>query len=526
MASAFDSLARRVTSSRRRTWATGFAIFFILLASWSFATPLTGAPDEPAHMMRAASVVRGQINGPEVPVRQVIAKIPRTEVVTGIRLPERYKSLELMPSCWAMDSNVSAGCAKPMSGGSQVVSMTTAAGRYNPAYYLAIGWPTLFLSGPTGLYAMRLISAAICAALLASAFLTATEWRRRGPALLGLFTAATPMVLFLGGVVNPNSVEIAAGILAWAATLSIFMSPDPRVLNHRLARAGTASAALFCIRPLGLIWVASIIVCGLLTAERGTLRAIVHRRAFWLWSGVSGLAFVLGEVWNMTHPDHSSMPKALSAKAVVVWSFHHSDFFVNQMIGNFGWLTTPIAPVSLILWLGSIVGLVILACTYSRRRETLALLGIAAGIFLIPLLGSAAEAKLGPIWQGRYLLAFAVGLPMLSAFVIAKRDPLVAPARTRLVNNSMLLLGFANIVAFYWALHRYLVGSGGSILSLRAHWEPPGTWPVWVLVYAVGLLAGLQLVRTLAKEPSEAQENAAATTGGATAASEVVPVNG
>ena len=39
--------------------------------------------------------------------------------------------------------------------------------------------------------------------------------------------ATTPMALFLSGSVNPNAVEIAAGIALWATLLGWFARPDP-----------------------------------------------------------------------------------------------------------------------------------------------------------------------------------------------------------------------------------------------------------------------------------------------------------
>ncbi|QMU79341.1 DUF2142 domain-containing protein [Streptacidiphilus sp. PB12-B1b] len=495
-----QAIGPRVTANRRSIWLAGFAFFLTLMAAWSLATPLTAAPDEPAHILRAASVVRGQFNGPPVVQEVKIADFISKEVITGIRLPERYASLNDMFRCYAFNVNRPAGCAPDFHGTEQVASMTTSAGRYNPVYYLAVGWPSLLLNGSDSVYAMRLLTAVLCAALLASAVVTASEWRRRGVAVLGVLAAATPMVLFLGGVVNPNAVECAAGILAWTAVLSVFMSPDPALLNRRLAAAGIASASLFCIRPLGLAWVAATITVGLLVNERGTLPSIIRRRAFWVWTAVSGVAFVAGELWNITHPDHSSLRSALTPEAVAMWTFHASGQYVDQMVGNFGWLNTPVPAVTLLIWLGVIVALALLALTCCRRREALPLLAIAVGIFVIPIAGSTLDYRLGPIWQGRYLLAFAAGLPVLSAFVIARRNPLPGPARRRLVTITALLLAFANLAAFYWALHRYLVGINGALLPRHVHWQPPGTWMLWTAVYGLGLLAQYGLVRAFAQD--------------------------
>ena len=38
-----------------------------LSSAWTFATPLMGVPDEPAHVIKAAAVVRGELTGREMP---------------------------------------------------------------------------------------------------------------------------------------------------------------------------------------------------------------------------------------------------------------------------------------------------------------------------------------------------------------------------------------------------------------------------------------------------------------------------
>ena len=50
-----------------RNWLISFAVLFIAVAAWSFASPLGSAPDEPAHLIRAASLVRGELIGKPIP---------------------------------------------------------------------------------------------------------------------------------------------------------------------------------------------------------------------------------------------------------------------------------------------------------------------------------------------------------------------------------------------------------------------------------------------------------------------------
>ena len=175
--------------------------------------------------------------------------------MTGYRLPTAYADLVNLHECYFGNSNVPASCAISPGARSGVTIAGTTAGANNPLYYLAVGWPSLLSTGPLGMYGMRLVSAAICAAMLASAVLTAFQWsrRRRWP-LVAVLAAATPMVLFLNGSVNPNSLEACSGILLWISVLSMLTDPQPRLAPRLLTRAGCATLVLVAVRQLGPAW--------------------------------------------------------------------------------------------------------------------------------------------------------------------------------------------------------------------------------------------------------------------------------
>ena len=59
--------SRRTRRTERSRWWTTFLLVAALSSLWLLATPLFGAPDEPAHAIRAASVVRLDVVGDEVP---------------------------------------------------------------------------------------------------------------------------------------------------------------------------------------------------------------------------------------------------------------------------------------------------------------------------------------------------------------------------------------------------------------------------------------------------------------------------
>ncbi len=100
---------------------------------------------------------------------------------------------------------------------------------------------------------MRLLSAAVIAALLASCVTTVAAVGSVGFSL-GFLFALTPMALYFSGIVNPSSPEIAAGIAAWVHGVALTRggagddaAPGAPVRHRR--RACSARP-----RPLSPLW--------------------------------------------------------------------------------------------------------------------------------------------------------------------------------------------------------------------------------------------------------------------------------
>ncbi|NUR26391.1 MAG: DUF2142 domain-containing protein, partial [Catenulispora sp.] len=466
------------TWSPLRVWLTAFAAFFALAAAWALASPLTAVPDEPAHMIKAAATVRGQLHG--TPITVVTHNGPITDhlPMTGYRLPSAYADLVTLHECYFNDARIPASCAQAPGALPGVAIAGTTAGANNPLFYLAVGWPSLLSDGPLGMYGMRLVSSALCAAMLASAVLTAFQWsRRRRFVLSAVLAAATPMVLFLAGSVNPNSLEASSAILLWAAVLSLLTDPQPELVPRLLTRAGVATLTLVSVRQLGPAWALVIVVCAALAGQAGALRSVLRRPQVWLWSAAVGAVTlgcvawtakvnVLGNGAAVLHPD---LTFPVAAKHTLGQSLE----YLRQMVGFFGWLDVrppyALAP----LWILPVLALIAAACAVGKLRDAAALALLAVSVIAIPVLAQGRQAQtLGYIWQGRYLLAVAAGLPMLAAAILAKQQSRGAGQRPRrpwrpwqqsalarlplAVTAATLLLGF---LMFYTTLRRYTVGA-------------------------------------------------------------------
>jgi predicted membrane protein DUF2142 len=496
MNTGFRAVLNALTGTSRRLFLSAFAVFFALSASWSLASPLGSAPDDPAHMIKAAATARGEING--VPG---YIEAGGLQPVRYYNVPASYAALESADSallCYAFHPETPASCGHSDLHATGLVSVPTTAGHYNPIYYAAVGWPSLFAPGATGMYLMRLVSALLCSLMLAAAVFLAAQWRRPAFPLLGVSCAATPMVLFLDGMVTPNAPEASSAVLAWTAALSITMDPRPELLKRRLTLLAIGLAVLANVRPLGAEWIAAILAVALIVKRRGALAGMLRSRAVWVAAAVTAVAGLFGVGWSVTHGDSAKVPYQpnFAFRPAAHFTLSVTEGYIKGLVGVFGWLDTPSPAITYYFWLGVITLMMVIAWACGRLLQGLAVLGLLAGVIFIPVVAQGIEAKhVGYIWQGRYLLAFAVGLPILAGAVISQRGIQIPSAfQRRIVVVALLLLAFSDFAAYFHAMRRYVVGLGKSLILRHAHWEPPGTWPLLLLLYAVALAAFLVLM--------------------------------
>jgi hypothetical protein len=122
-----------------------------------------------------------------------------------------------MIQCYMFKENVSAACASQPEQSSRTVRGVTHVGRYPPAYYLAVGWPSLLTASVAGTYLMQSASAVLCAMFLALAVATPRRWSNSSLLVPAISVSVTPMVLFLNSSVNPSGLEVASAATAWTA---------------------------------------------------------------------------------------------------------------------------------------------------------------------------------------------------------------------------------------------------------------------------------------------------------------------
>jgi Predicted membrane protein (DUF2142) len=471
---------------------------------WALATPIYGAPDEPGHVLRAASVARGEVVGEErqsLPraCRETFAcafwgghfhyvRVPAGLITAGREVPLRDPRFHL--PCYAFRPKVSANClgALPNKGGLRTTP--TNVGVDPPAFYAIAGIPSLVVHSLPGLtiYLMRIVSVLASSALLASALLTLRSVRPGWIAASGFGFALTPMALFVIGSVNPNGLEIAAGIAAWASTAVLAHDADARIDQRLVTRAGIAMIVLVLMRGLSVLWLALIVATGIALCSHAALRRLVGSRVVRRWSIAVVIATVASLAWVLWFRPldhlgrHGFPPGPVSTVTIVEDSLGTSWGLYQQMIGRFGWLDTPSPTLTYLLWTVGLGLLVTLCIAIGPRRIMALLIVLIALTVAVPVAIDSSQAReLGIGWQGRWTLPFAVGVPIVAGLSIAWSQRHALLDRSRLPAVLAAVFVISQFLAYFQALRRNAVGAAGPLtFRLDAEWSPP--LPPWLLL--------------------------------------------
>lgn len=414
----------RLRFSSRTLLAMFFVGYFAVAAGWALATPYNGAADELPHVIRAVGVMRGEI-----------APTP-ANAVSGTGAFQTVPKSLIRPNCWQQLPTVPASCDHFNHDDETLVRTPTTAGRYNPAYYAIVGLPLLLWPSMKGLMLARLIDAALVAGLLTLAFSAALRWFTNRAGVAAIVLVTTPTVLSLAGAVNPSSVEMAAGILLFAALIPLAhgkLAAEPRMVHY----AGIASLVLLTVRAAGPLWLAAGAFALLIPNRWAHIRALLRMPTLRIWLGVLAAAGVASLAWTLSMRTLSLMyigpvkPPFTLRQALEVVVLQQWGTYLQQMVTAVSWLDTPIPTFVFPVWLVALGGLLMPALVVGTVRDRYRILIIIVMAWAVPTLTDPVNANLhGFPTQGRYLLPLFVGAPLLAAEVLA-REGVLTGARSR-----------------------------------------------------------------------------------------------
>jgi len=476
--------------------------------AWALATPIAGSPDEPAHLVKAASVVRGEWVGTPSPVGHEVT-VPQ------------YVAWSHAWTCYAFNAEVPASCVPEMPGDpAELVTSVTMAGLYNPVYYLIVGWPSLVFGDESGIYAMRIVSTVVTTFFVAAAVSLIARWRRPVLPLLAIAVTMTPTLLFLSSAVNPNALEATTAIAVLAGMYTL-LRENPR---SRWAVALVIIAASLGVTARGLspMWIALALVLPLMLVRWREAVAFLRRRDVAVGIAVIGLATAASLAWTLgsnsllagaTDPDiHIIYPGAGSSPiSGFFYILVRTVDFAQQLVGLFGWMETWAPSAVFLVYTTLIGGLLAVAVVVLRKRafwHVIALLG--ALVFLPAIVQAAYVTTGGYIWQGRYSLPIFAMLMLAAATMLADRLP--TSSRTTLLRTVWLCsaaIAAAQVTAFVFVLKRYAVGSTGAWGDFvrSPSWAPPlGTVGLSACFAALCVAAGVAGALALLRAAHEQRE--------------------
>jgi hypothetical protein len=399
--------------------------------------------DEFDHVYKAASVARGDwFPTPSEATRKTGAwlEVP-TDLVEAAR-----------PHCLTLVYTVAADCIGYPHG--DTTEVASGAGRYNPVFYALVGTPAIPFHGYTAVYVMRLATILLCWLLFCLALTATRRWARTAWPYVALAVASTPVLIYSASVVAPNGVEIMAGMAFWSALLGVFRS-DGELRARSLVLAAVAGSVLVTVRSLGpalaLLAVATVWIAT--KPPRSWFSSLLRSRLAWLCGGVVLVATLLSTAWvvgmhALNIGQQLNKPMSLGTRLgylrhdVVMWFF--------QTIAAFPHRDEPTKPAVYACYFVLFAGLAVLGLRAARGRLRL-------GIITAIVVSSAFPFALGlnpngspGVWQGRYMLAYSVGIALLLGLALdGRRGP---GGRVRLIG--FLLFAIAQVVSTLDVLHR------------------------------------------------------------------------
>ena len=456
----------------RAVFLFAFAAFFLISAGWALALPANGTNDEDEHIIRAYGAASGQLH--EAPVAAARGggawfSVPRSLLPVNVDCAQKW---ELPASCQQ----------RPPDDPSRI-ELPSAAGRYNPLYYIPVGLPMVLSPNLTGIMLGRLISAGMVAALLAAAVTIAVH--RRNPLLLAaLVVAASPNLLNLGGSINPSGLEVAAGVLTWTALLTLVRARpgelDERWTGFLLLSAGVAGGILASIRTLGpLLLVLTVLAC-VVVARAGRVRTLLARRDTRRVGIGVVIAGAYGIAWTLfsgvlSNPPAETPPPPLSTTGKLAYIMgDRLTQWTSQLVGRFsyGEVTAPNA--MLVVWYGLAFVILVPTLLLATRRQVAVILGI-AGLSVGMLVGFELlyYSQIGWAQQSRYVLPFGVGALLYAGCLRRWEQTFGARPTQRFLLICALATGAMHVWALAVVMTRFQVTQRFKALgALHGAWLP------------------------------------------------------
>ena len=470
-------------------------LFFVALFCWSLASPIGSGVDEPAHVIKAVGSAHHQGIG-------IDGGKGLPSAVRLMRVPAAFASKNW--TCFHLHLTDGAGCVRAQNSAT-LVSAPTAAARYFPAYYAAVGLPSLFGHSTGTIYLMRVMSDLLSAIMLGIAAGASLCYGRSRLMSISLLVAMSPTAFYLGSVVNPNGLEISAGIAAWVTWLVMMQRPpgdSPRSLE--IAAFSSVIVLTLC-RSLSPIW-ALLIILSTIALSPYRSRDFLTRRSSRIGIALLGLAVVIQSGWTLVAKSYLILGGAYRnpRHPPSTWQYLLLDLgripdYLEQSVGILGWLNLGPPSFTYFVWVMVAGAMCLVAMGVSRSREVAVLVSVILASLLISIaLDVWNSPSNGLVWQARYTMPFAVGIPIVAGFCLGRIESLERSRLPALIGG---LVAVGALVEWWRMVSTYVVGTRswlGPLSSTSGRWAPSISFQLLAVAL---LLASCSLVWILARGP-------------------------
>lgn len=474
----------------RQVFATYLAAVLLTQAAWILTTPAFRGPDEFDHVYQAASVARGQWATHDAAPhgRGGIVTIPGSIVLAASPVCRKYE--------YVGHDN----CFPIRSVGHGNVEVATAAGVYNPAYYLVVGTLARPFSGVGVDYAIRVLTAVISAVLIAWAAAVTARWATTSWPLLTMSIGLTPVLVYSTSIAAPNGVGYASAVLVWAALLGLSRCErDGRWLAPPLV---VGSIGLVVTHTTGAMWLALIgLVVITLRPLRDWIRLLRSEWLAWLLAGGVVLgATALCLVWiRLNHTN--TLGTDVAETGPFPWTrlptFH--ALWTLQGIGAFPMRNDPAPTPVYLIWAVPLVAVLVALLHEGSRRQRVAGGTTLALLAAVPTALTVVSYRTeGLAWQGRYSLPLLVGITSLAGLAMEQRRDDPTPRTVWLL--FVLLTTAMTVSTVYVGLHAHVHGQTDPVVA-----GMPGGMVLVAVLTIFGSLAPLLVLGRLSATAPRAE---------------------
>jgi len=257
-----------------------------------------------------------------------------------------------------------------------------------------------------------------------------------------------------------------------------------------LACAAVAAFVLVVVRHIGPLLLVIDLAALAVLAGPAALRAAARRRDVWAWLGggaLAGLVVYGGWLLLARSPVGPGPGKPTDLGVAGILRGLLTDrirFYVQQIVGQFGYGETTMSPLAIALWYALVAAVVLPVAWRAGWRVRGVLAGLVVlGFGMLVALEFYFVPTDGWFSHGRYALPVLVGVVLIAAV----SDPRTlrwwwAPAL-------VLATAPVHLYALTRVLSRYREGIDASLSPFGGSWDPPVPTPIALLAVLVGVAA-------------------------------------